>query len=311
MSAIFIKNIREIGIDIDINKDIKSKLNLNNDKINYKNINETVINIYEINYKNSSLYFIETDNYFIIFDTLENLLSDELDLGDDIIIPPVIKTGSEFSECISLLYTKASNVIHIDYIKYISKCKFGDLDELKKGTEKIFSKLFGILKKLDFNGKIILDDMATTSDGSNIKLSDLRITYKDLSEISIYQSLGFKINPKNYSEAERINQRIKQIISNKFPDMKLKYPLSTTEKNSINAKEVYKILQEEIKKENVYKIFEDMELQFPQDVQYNILYQTAGKIVKSKNMKKKTKKQKTLNKKKKKTKKTKKNKKII
>ena len=279
MSETFIKNIKEIGVKINIDKDIQTKLAVKDDKIDYKNVNETVKDIYEINYKGSSLYFIETNNYFIIFDTLDSLLSDPVDLGY-YIIPSGIKTGFEFSECISLLYTKATNIIHIDYIKSLPKCKFGDLDKLEKGTEKIFSKLFGILKKLDFTGKIILDDMATTTDSNNIKLADLRITYKDLSEVSIYQSLGFKINPKNYAEAERINKNIKELISHKFPGLTVKFPIASTDKQEVNAKDVYKTLEKEIKKENLYKTLEDMVLQFPQDVKYNKLYQSAPKKTK-------------------------------
>ena len=286
MSETFIKNIQKFGIKIDINKDIETKLALRDRIIDYKNINETVKHIYEINYKGSSLYFIETDNYFIIFDTLDNLLSGEIDLGDDIIIPSVIKTGFEFPECISLSYTKATNIIHIDFIKLLPKCKFGDLDKLEKGTEKIFSKLFGILKKLDFTGKIILDDMAITNDGNNIKLAELRITYKDLSEISIYQSLGFKINPERYLKAQEINKEIKQLISDKFPGMTVKFPIANTDKQEVNAKDVYKTLKQEIKKKNLDTILEDMVLEFPQDVEYNKLYQHAGKNSKTKKIKK-------------------------
>ena len=57
MSETFIKNIKEIGVKINIDKDIQTKLAVKDDKIDYKNVNETVKDIYEINYKGSSLMY--------------------------------------------------------------------------------------------------------------------------------------------------------------------------------------------------------------------------------------------------------------
>ena len=217
MNKIFIENIKEKSLEIYSNNKnfLNKKLSIRDNKINYKNINEVVENIYLIRYKYSNLYFINTRNYIIIFDNIDNLLSESIKI-DDQIIPPYIKTGNQFNSCISMIYIKSKNELHIDYIKILSFCNFGEFNSKTRNIDKIFTKIFEFLLYLNFTGKIKLDDQSRYSQDNKRIIANFRIIYNDIKNASIYSKFGFKINPEKLEIALIIDKKIREIINNEF-----------------------------------------------------------------------------------------------
>lgn len=276
------------GIKVD-ESIVKQNLKLDHEnKFEYKSYSLVVSEVYEIRHEGISLFFIITDKLVIIFDTLEGLFDDSLkDLG----FPPTLKTGNQYPGCISMYYTIKTNNIHIDFIISRSTCIYRTV--YLKDIDKIFDKIFVVLKKLKFVGSINLDDDALFGNYRICILKAILSETTEINTISIYNKYGFKIDKTKETNAIKKFKLIKELV---------KIEGSIDSKNSLS---IYTKKKDDLESIKLHMELENMSLEFPEDVKTNKYYQGAGSRFKKINQIKK--KSKKIKKKRIRLKKTKKN----
>ena len=207
-------------------------------------------NLYKICLGNTSLYFLVCEKYIFILDNVEEILGN----GPS---GAYFKTGNEFPHCIYIYYTKLTDNIHIDFIQGKETCSFGSFSA-DKVLDKIFTKIFAFLYKLNYRGTIDLDDDAVKN---GRRIFTLKLLAGIKKKVSIYEKYGFKY--KNTEEVTKLMNNMNYLVPNNI--------------SSTNSTEVYNVFKRN--QSNTFKDFEkrivdilqNMSLKFPEDVPYEYI----------------------------------------